>query len=301
MLQQTQVATVLPYYDRWMRRFPTVEALAQAEEDEALAHWQGLGYYSRCRNLLTGARWVMNHGFPRTRSEWRGLPGIGDYSAGALASIVNGEPSAAIDGNVERVYARFAASTEPKGRLNARARAWSERHMASSGATPADWNQALMELGATICAPRNPSCGLCPLEAFCEGKGDPETYPVRPPSRPVVELEFTVAVPLDQGRFGVRRIGQGGWWAGLWEFPSTRDAESPGGRHLCDVRHQVTHHRLKFSAYLVESPPWPDGLEWLSLGELDRRAMPSPQRKIARIAREAMKEVVAANGLEPLT
>lgn len=305
MLQQTQVATALPYYERWLDRFPTLEALAAAAEQEVLSCWQGLGYYSRCRNLHEAAKRVVESGFPTTSSGWRGLPGIGAYTAAAIASITVGEPVAAIDGNVERVYARFAASDEPKPRLLASARSWSERHMGLSKGGPAEWNQALMELGARVCTPRIPDCRSCPLAEACQGQVEPHRYPAKKPPRKIVEISYTVWVPAREGRWGVRRIPTGGWWAGLWEFPRRAEEsdlyqEFAGAspRELGEVRHQVTHHRLTLRAFLVDAARWPNDLDWLDTDELKQRAMPAPQRKIANLA---MKEVVAANGLEPLT
>ncbi len=305
MLQQTQVTTVLPYYERWMARFPTLKALAAADEQELLSYWQGLGYYSRCRNLHEAAKRVVESGLPTRSDDWRVLPGIGAYTAAAIASISAGEPVAAVDGNVERVYARFAASQEPKARLSTAARKWSESHMRLSTCEPAQWNQALMELGARICSPRNPDCRACPLANACQGKGDPHRFPAKKPSRTVVEISYTVWVPAREGRWGVRRVPPGGWWAGLWEFPrraeeSALHQEFVGAspRGLGEVRHQVTHHRLTLRAFLVEEALWPNDLDWLDTDELKRRAMPAPQRKIANLA---LRKVVAANGLEPLT
>lgn len=305
MLQQTQVATVLPYYRRWMERFPTVDSLAATDLDEVLSLWQGLGYYSRCRNLHAAAKRVAKEGFPVSSAGWRQLPGIGAYTAAAIASITLGEPIAAVDGNVERVYARFMASTEPRARLARAASEWSEAVMKDTGAVPSVWNQALMELGAIVCTPKHPNCTRCPLSAECRGIEEPLAYPVRPPTPKPINVEYVVWVPLREGKVGLRRIPPGSWWAGLWEFPREADeqrllSEAPGAtvRPLGEVRHQVTHHRLTMKAYLAEAEEWPIDLDWLHPGEIERRAMPAPQRKIARMA---LKEMVAANGLEPLT
>jgi A/G-specific adenine glycosylase len=166
MLQQTRVETVVPYYLRWMERFPDPETLAAADEEEVLRMWQGLGYYSRARNLLKAVREVVNvHGgeVPRDRAKLEGLPGVGPYTSGAVASIAFGEPEPAVDGNVRRVLARLMDEPAPTpGTLEAWARGLVDPHR------PGDFNQALMELGAMVCTPRSPSCRSCPVSSHCE-------------------------------------------------------------------------------------------------------------------------------------
>ena len=179
MLQQTTVAAVKPYYGRFLERWPTVEALAAAEDAELMAAWAGLGYYSRARNLLACARAVVaEHGgrFPETATKLKKLPGIGDYTAAAIAAIAFGEPAAVVDGNVERVVARlFALDSKAAVRAQAADLTPAER--------PGDYAQAMMDLGATICTPRNPACAICPVRSDCRAfaLGTPAAWPVNPP------------------------------------------------------------------------------------------------------------------------
>ncbi len=188
MLQQTRVDTVVPFYERFLRRFPDVKSLARAREPAVLAAWSGLGYYRRARNLHAAARLITReHGgrIPRTRETLLALPGIGGYTASAIASIAFGSPEAAVDGNVIRVLARIAGL---KGRrdsvaLRRHVGAWAES--LARGPRPGDWTQALMELGATVCLPRDPFCGGCPAARFCVARasGDPGRYPEALPAR----------------------------------------------------------------------------------------------------------------------
>ncbi|HBD99516.1 MAG TPA: A/G-specific adenine glycosylase, partial [Gemmatimonadetes bacterium] len=165
MLQQTRVQTVLAYYDAWLERFPDVEALADAETDEVLKAWEGLGYYRRARNLHGAARLIRERpdgGFPDTYARLRSLPGVGDYTAGAVASMAFGEAVPAVDGNVRRVLSRlFDEAKPPASWLR-----WKASELLDAE-RPGDWNQALMELGATLCSPRSPRCGACPVVEWC--------------------------------------------------------------------------------------------------------------------------------------
>jgi A/G-specific adenine glycosylase len=194
MSQQTRVETVVPYYLRWMERFPDPEALAAAEEEEVLRMWQGLGYYSRARNLLQAAREVVQSyegELPRDPEALRSLPGVGPYTAGAVASIAFGQPEPAVDGNVRRVLSRLMDAPEPSPRELDR---WA-RGMVDPD-RPGDFNQALMELGAVVCTPRAPSCSACPVAAHCQawGAGTVAERPARRARRPVPYLVEVVAV-----------------------------------------------------------------------------------------------------------
>ncbi|MCG8457048.1 MAG: A/G-specific adenine glycosylase [Holophagales bacterium] len=225
MLQQTRVTTVLPYFERFLERFPSVEALAEAPVDEVLALWSGLGYYRRARQMHAAARQLASEGrpFPTTAREMRELPGIGLYTSSAIASIAFGEVVPVMDGNVERVTARLTADDgDPK------ARATRSRLLAVAGklldpSRPGDSNQALMELGATVCQPRRPSCLLCPLETICAGKAQAEAFPAKKARRKVEKVELAVAVVFDgEGRVLLfRRSEQDELMAGMWELPHT--------------------------------------------------------------------------------
>lgn len=218
MLQQTRVDTVLPYFERFLRDFPTVEALAAAPLEAVLERWAGLGYYSRARNLHRAAQAVVERGgFPATVEGLRELPGIGPYTAGAVASIALGLDAPVVDGNVERVLCRVNAWAEDPARIKARLWAEAARHLPRGEA--GDYNQALMELGATVCTPRAPRCGFCPLAPGCAGRGDPERYPAKMAKAPVPETRWTAVVAWDEGRLLLARRPPTGLLGGLWEPP----------------------------------------------------------------------------------
>jgi A/G-specific adenine glycosylase len=235
MLQQTRVATVIPYWLRWMERFPTVRALADAPLDHVLAAWSGLGYYRRARHLHAGARWVAERGgaLPSRAAELRAVPGVGAYTAGAVASIAFGEPAPLVDGNVARVLARvLAVEDDVKSTAGQRA-IWA--HAAALMAAravdsePGELNQGLMELGATVCTPSSPACLTCPLGAHCRARaaGRQDELP-RLPARPreaALPLLATVALWVEsRGTILLAQRLASGLYAGLWELPQGADA-----------------------------------------------------------------------------
>src|SRR5271167_1187648 len=213
MLQQTRVAAVLDHYARFMQRFPTVQALAAARESSVLAAWSGLGYYHRARRMHQAAKVITRErkgNFPRTVEEWRELPGIGRYTAAAIASIAFGEPVAVMDGNVERVLDRMF------GREEGREAAWQRAETLLDRDRPGDFNQAMMELGATICTPRAPQCLVCPLYAWCKSHG---AEAVRPqPSRKRKQLCYALA-RKDGAVLLMQRSENASLMAGMWELP----------------------------------------------------------------------------------
>jgi A/G-specific adenine glycosylase len=314
MLQQTRVETVLRYWRPWLERFATVESLAAAPVDEVLHAWQGLGYYRRARNLHAGARFVVEQlgGLPASAEAWRSVPGVGPYTAGAIASIAFGEPVAAVDGNVIRVLSRWLALhddvTTRAGRagLDAEAQRW------LSPGRAGDWTQALMELGATVCTPTGPACGQCPARAWCRAasQGSPERFPVKPArkeQRP--EQRFALVVSAPDGRELWCRRPDDGLLAGLWEYPlveaSTADealallpglhgvsatAAGPGAK----VEHVFTHIRL--TAQLVPAvasttpPPLPGSYaeaRWVHPGEAAALARSRLMQKLRAAASPA--------------
>jgi A/G-specific adenine glycosylase len=294
MLQQTQVVTVIPYFDRWMSRFPTVAALAAADEQEVLSLWQGLGYYRRCRLLLEGARQVASLGVPGTVEGWLGIPGIGRYTAGAIASIALELPAPVVDGNVERVYARLVGDASAGPELNAAAWKWAGKNLFKK--RPGDWNQALMELGATVCKPVAPDCRSCPLSGRCVAfqSWRIDELPTKPPKVKIVRLRHAVWVPVFEGRFGLRQIPAGQWWEGMWEFPRAdadglepallRQAVGPGWpESLGVVKHTVTNHRISIEASFVRCESQSPGLRWLAPEDLKDLPMPAPQRRILKL------------------
>jgi A/G-specific adenine glycosylase len=292
MLQQTQVATVIPYWHRWLDRFPTPEALAVADEQEVLSLWQGLGYYRRCRLLLEGARFVVREGMPRTAKGLRQVPGIGAYTAGAVASIAFGEPAPLVDGNVERVFARLTGDDSVGLALHKRAWAWAEEQLFAD--RPGDWNQALMELGATVCTPVDPNCESCPLKEPCvaRAKGITDLLPTKETKPKPVRLEHVVIVPTFEGRLGLRQIPAGQWWAGMWEFPRAERGEEAEilalvgdgwQESLGAVSHSVTNHRITIHVSRVRcEKPSPD-LSWFDADSLAKLPLPAPQRRIAKM------------------
>jgi len=292
MLQQTQVATVIPYWEKWMARFPTIQALAAADEQDVLAHWQGLGYYRRCRLLQKGSQWVAEHGLPRSAKDWLEVPGVGPYTAGAIASIAQGDPAPLVDGNVERVYARLTGDASAGPLLTRNAWVWAAHVLYKPH--PGDWNQALMEFGATVCKPVKPECPRCPLADRCVARLSwrVDELPTRPEKVKTVGLRHAVWVPYFEGRYGVRQIPAGSWWEGMWEFPRAEEVASeevlelreivgPGWlESIGEVRHSVTHHRIVISASLVRCESMSPQLRWLDAEELKAIPMPNPQRKV---------------------
>jgi len=286
MLQQTQVATAIPYFNRWMERFPTIEVLALASEADVLELWQGLGYYRRARGLLEGAKQVARVGLPQRASDWVKVPGIGKYTAGAIASIAGNEPVPVVDGNVERVYARLNCDDSiGNGLTNC---AWQWAAAALCRERPGDWNQALMELGATVCRPEAPACDTCPVTDYCDAfrVGRQSELPKSAPKAVVKRLTHHVWIPICGAQFGMRQIPGGKWWAGMWEFPrenSICELESilPSGFpvHLGSFSHSVTNHRIRVHVSRVELDSPMLGLSWIDGRELAKLAMPAPQRK----------------------
>ena len=247
MLQQTQVATVVPYYERFTERFPDVEALARASEDEVLSLWSGLGYYRRARALHAAAKQVVTRHagrVPDDASVLRQLPGIGRYTAGAIASIAFDQPEPVLDGNVRRVLARILAIDGEKTGLGAMDRElWEVATVLVRGPRPGDLNQALMELGALVCTPRKPACEACPVAARCRARatGDPEAYPTARTRKPTVQVRVAVALVSRGRRVLLERPEASGPFRGRWDLPAVEVAASEGGsealRRAVGVRH----------------------------------------------------------------
>ncbi len=302
MLQQTRVAAVLPYFARFMAAFPTVEALAEGDEQLLMKLWEGLGYYSRARNLQKAARVIVTeHGgqFPSTYQALAALPGIGDYTAGAILSIAFGQPVPAVDGNVLRVAARITGSEldilDAKNRRLFRA--WMEHAM--SQARPGAYNQALMDLGAMVCLPGGaPLCDACPAAAFCAARreGRQQALPVRAPKKEKRREEKTVFLLLhEDGRAALRRRPERGLLAGLWEYPHVEGLldEQQAARQLerwgltvrrwqqsWQGRHIFTHVLWQMQGYMaVVSGPGPEDWSWYDSRQRQQRAVPSAFEK----------------------
>ena len=224
MLQQTRVEQGTPYFERFRALFPSVEALAAAKEDQVLKAWEGLGYYSRARNIHKAAKAVVGERgsvFPDTAAEWRTLPGVGPYTAGAIASIAFGRNEPAVDGNVIRVLARLTRLRESIDDAKAGKELWALAGALVKGGSPGDFNQGLMELGAQVCVPRNALCGECPVSKYCgaAAAGDQDALPLRRPKKPVPRRELVIAAVKKNGRYLLGRRPPDGMLGGLWEFP----------------------------------------------------------------------------------
>ena len=280
ILQQTRVAQGRAYWERFLERFPTVQDLAAAPEDEVMRLWQGLGYYSRARNLHAAAKQVVAlGGFPATLEGIRGLKGVGDYTAAAIGSIAFGLPAAVVDGNVYRVLARYFGIATPVGTTAAKKEFTELAQRLLPADDPAAFNQGMMDFGATCCTPVNPACLTCPLQPSCQAfkTGRVELLPVKQASAKPVERHLTYVHVRVDDQVAIHRRGPGDIWQGLWE-PWLTD-EVPAGASLVvqDFKHQLTHRTLLADFWLwepSERPSLPDGYVWIEEAELDTYAKP---------------------------
>jgi len=310
MLQQTQVATVLPYYDRFLASFPTLSDLAAAHLDHVLKIWEGLGYYARARNLYAAARLVLErHGGrpPADREQLLALPGIGDYTAGAILSIAFGQDEPAVDGNVRRVLCRLFAVDDARQVATQRFLRELARRLLPPGQA-GDFNQGLMHLGAVVCKPRQPQCSVCPLAGLCAGQrqGRQEELPRRVPRRAVPHYQVTAAVIWnDDGRVLIAQRRAEDMLGGLWEFPGGRcetdetlaeclrreireelDLEIAVGEPVTTVRHAYSHFRITLHAFhcrVVRGKPRAldcADFRWVQPGELARFPFSVADQKI---------------------
>lgn len=314
MLQQTRVAAVLGYYERFLCAFSTVEALAEAPEELLMKRWEGLGYYSRARNLRRAAQIVagpLGGKFPDTYEGLLALPGVGDYTASAVASAAFGLPEPAVDGNVLRVFTRLTDCRDDIGNPKTKAAVRSELGAAMPG-EPADvriFNQALMELGAVVCVPNGPpKCGLCPLAERCLGRsrGTAETLPVKAPKRPRRVEEKTVFLLLRDGKVALRKRPEAGLLAGLWEFPNSEgaleEAEAAAQvsrwglsirewRRRLTAKHIFTHVEWRMTGYALEvTGGASEDFFWAEGSALERLAVPSAFTRFSEEARAFLRE-----------
>ena len=294
ILQQTRIAQGQAYWERFMAAFPDVESLAAASEDAVQRLWQGLGYYSRARNLHAAARQIVAlGGFPDTLDGIRALKGVGDYTAAAIGSIAFGLPAAVVDGNVYRVLARYYGIATPVGTTAARKEFSARAQALLPPDRPGDFNQAMMDFGALQCTPVSPACLLCPLADGCAAlaTGQVDRLPVRQKAPEVQVRRFDYIYVRYQGRTAIRRRGPGDIWQGLYE-PLVCDQRLPGAACNCrhsgldpespkllksGVKHQLTHRTLIVDFYLWEpasEPALPEGYVWIEEAELDRYAKP---------------------------
>jgi len=310
MLQQTQVATVIPYFRRFIERFPTPETLAAAPLDAVLKVWEGLGYYARARNLHRAALQIVAEcggRLPDTVEGWLELPGIGRYTAGAIASLAFGRAAPAVDGNVKRVLCRlYAMRADPRQPAVERA-LWTLAEANLPKGQAGRWNEALMELGATVCLPRSPRCDECPLAATCRARalGLQDKLPARAIKKRTPHYDVSAAVIRRRGRILVAQRPLGGMLGGLWEFPGGKrergeslqeclrreiqeelGVEIKVGQPVTQVQHAYTHFRITLHAFectLLSGQPkslqvadW----RWVRLEEMERLAFAATDRKI---------------------
>ncbi len=275
MLQQTRVAAVLEHYQEFLRRFPTVEKLAAAREASVLAAWSGLGYYRRARMLRAAAKIIVREWkgkFPTTAEGWRALPGIGRYTAAAVASITFDEPVAVVDGNVERVLRRVSGTRLAGEEL------WEAANDLLDTKHPGDFNQAMMELGAVVCMPRAPACLTCPVVELCATRGElaATTKPARQKKR-----EIHYALDCRDGEvFLIRRPPDASLMAGMWELPELEHVDG-ASRPLFTLRHSITVTDYIVRVWPAAAPSRVDG-KWIPLERLGQAALTGLARKILR-------------------
>lgn len=282
MLQQTQVAAVIPYFERWMARFPNLETLAHAKADEVLSLWSGLGYYARARNLHKAAKTCLEEfgsRLPDDAEALQQLPGIGPSTANAIVSLAFNRPAAILDGNVKRVVARHAGVAGWPGKSAVLRELWGEAEKRLPKDRAADYSQAIMDLGATLCRKQNPDCRHCPVHADCTARseGTVAEIPAKKPAREVPERTVHMLLLRDnKGRVLLQRRPPSGIWGGLWSLPEgeTEGAaclsvgleRMDGARSLPELEHRLTHLHLRIQPVLVTCPP-SAGLECTQLRE----------------------------------
>lgn len=309
ILQQTRVDQGTPYIERFLKAFPTVEALASAEVDAVLKLWEGLGYYTRARNLHKAARHVVEHDggqLPLDAKAWEDLPGVGRYTAGAIASIAFDESAPVVDGNVKRVLARLLNCRDNIDTPATTKAIWEWMTTLVRGKSPGVFNQSVMELGANICTPRNPACKGCPVQRYClaYAQGTQATLPVRKSKKKVPHHQIVVAAIKKNGRYLLGKRPPEGMLGGLWEFPGGK--VEAGESHeealhremkeelgiridildpLCSVDHAYSHFKITVHVYVCRqrsgrpSPKVHTDLKWVFQKHFDRYAFPKANHK----------------------
>ena len=328
MLQQTQIATVIPYFERWMRRFPTVQALADASLDEVLKLWEGLGYYGRARNLHAAAQAVVlqwNGRLPQTVAELMTLKGIGRYTAGAIASIAFSQSAPVLDGNVIRLLSRLTDLPNDVTQTATKNQLWQLADTLVPSHRPGDFNQAMMELGQQLCQPAKPACGLCPLAAHClaRQRGTQLERPVRPPRKRIPHYDVVAGIIWQQGtaigdpngKFLIAQRPLNGLLGGLWEFPGGKQEvdetlpqalireiqeellmEISVGNFLTSVKHAYTHFRITLHAFHAQhqsGQPQHIGVAnhaWVTLPDLTNYAFAVTDRKIIAMLKQTITQ-----------
>lgn len=305
MLQQTQVARVLEYYDRFLRRFPTIRDLARADEQDVLAQWQGLGYYRRARHLHAAARAVVSDHcgrLPRSAAELEKLPGIGRYTAGAIASIVHDERVPIVDGNVTRVLARLEGRRSSAHDGKGQAAIWqTASRLVGRAASSSRFNEGLMELGALICTPRQPNCESCPLARQCRARQDHAQHLIPPPKPGPRQqaVHHHAVIICRKARTLLEQRPATGLWSNMWQVPTLESPTPLSGEELREhlsvplthlepidsFRHQTTHRRITFHVYLGRTRLRRG--TWCTQEEAASLPLSNPQRRILKIALRA--------------
>lgn len=309
MLQQTRVEAVIPYYERFLHAFPTVADLAKAKEDRVLKLWEGLGYYNRAHNLKKGAEWVVNVNggvFPNTVEGWLQVPGVGRYTAGAVSSIAFDEQAPVVDGNVKRVFSRLFAVKKNIEETQTKQAMWNAAEILVPKKIPGDFNQALMELGARICLPKNPKCTECPTHKHCaaHAAGNPSQYPIKKKKEKVPHVQVVAAAIKKNGRYLLGKRPEGILLAGLWEFPGGKvepgetheealvrelieelDINVSVGNLLSEVDHAYSHYSVTIRLYACEiisgNPKtlYHSALKWITKKQMANYALPKANLK----------------------
>ena len=308
MLQQTRVEAVKEHYHRWLKRFPTLEELARAKEEEVMVHWQGLGYYSRARNLLKGVKETQERyggRVPETRQELESLSGVGDYTAGAILSIAYNKKEAAVDGNVLRVFSRLFAVREDISLTQTKKHIRNLVEQLLPEERPGEFNQALMDLGALVCIPKVPRCGECPAADFCQARaqGLERVLPIKRKKAPPRPVEVVSGIIAEEGRFLLRQRPNKGLLAGMWEFPAWEGLESETdqqrllrgfreemgllveiGQLQLEFEHVFSHRhwKLRFYRCTLKEAGAPKQGQWLDKEAGRRLAFAGPHYKVAK-------------------
>lgn len=305
MLQQTQVKTVIDYYHRFLTRFPTIRDLAKANEEEVLTLWSGLGYYARAKNLHKGAKQIVEKydaKFPSDPKNILSLPGIGKYTLGAIASIAFEQPLPLVDGNVMRVYSRIFAIEGNPQESKFQKKIWEIAEELIPKKNPGDFNQALMELGATICSPTSPNCPSCPIKKFCKATAlNPEKFPEKKERQKTKKLFRLVALLMNQNKVCLVLPENTRWQKGLWQLPGILTEKENNFENEIKLylkkekilhrsltllplhTHQITHHKITIHPYRIEVSLIPQihkKSRWIDLTELDTIGIPAADRKI---------------------
>lgn len=317
MLQQTQVAAVIDYYNRFMKRFPTLESLAAAKLDSVLKLWEGLGYYSRCRNLHKAAKTIVTHyggRLPDTVADLQKLPGIGRYTAGAIASIAFNRAAPILDGNVIRVLCRlFRINNNPKETATKK-RLWQLADSLVHTKEPGRFNEAMMELGATVCTPANPQCPACPLRQYCGAfaHNEQNELPVKHKQPPLPHYTIVAGIVFKDTQILIDKRRPDGFLGGLWEFPGGKKQKNESfksavarevkeetgidievGTRLCIVRHAYSHFKITLHTYLCRyksgtaRPLACDAVKWIAPKDLKKYALPAANQKIISCLKSA--------------